>query len=58
MGTGIKILPSSGYRLWLDCDLCGSESLFVVKTLPYNMAVYPDAREAAHPGLPSVVARR
>jgi len=45
MGTGIKILPSSGYRLRLDCDLCGSESLFVVKTLPYNMAVYP--REGA-----------
>ena len=58
MGTGIKILPSSGYRLRLDCDLCGSESLFVVKTLPYNMAVYPDAREASHLGLLFVVARR
>jgi len=58
MGTGIKILPSSGYRLRLDCDLCGSESLFVLKTLPYNMAVYPDAREASHAGRVSVVARR
>jgi len=58
MGTGIKILPSSGYRLRLDCDLCGSESLFVVKTLPYNMAVYPDAREASHAARVSVVARR
>jgi len=27
-------------------------------TMRHNLAVYPDAREAAHPGLPSVVARR